>query len=190
MSIFEDIKKHNADYSPNNSVKWFRQNVTNAFASMGTQQFLGKNLSKQVKTITPKEIGKMVFFGYDPKGKDKLPYYDKFPMILPFYVDRTHFMGINLHYLDPRKRLTILDGLLKFSTDGKIDDNMKVKLSWQLLQKVADHRAAANSVKKYIFAEHVKTNFVIVDPSDWPIAVFLPLCRMVKKSEQAVWADS
>ena len=51
------------------------------------------------------ELGKMYMFMYDrPKGKDKLPYYDYFPLTICVKRYPTGFMGVNLHYLAPRYR--------------------------------------------------------------------------------------
>ena len=36
-------------------------------------------------------IGKMYFYSYDAKTKDKLPYFDKFPLVLPIEEYRDGF---------------------------------------------------------------------------------------------------
>ena len=43
-------------------------------------------------------IGRMYFYFYDPKTKDTLPYYDKFPLVIPIERYPDGFLGLNLHY--------------------------------------------------------------------------------------------
>ena len=44
-------------------------------------------------------MGKMYLFNYDPKHKDTLPYYDRYPLIFPVNKAPGGFYGINMHYL-------------------------------------------------------------------------------------------
>ena len=43
--------------------------------------------------------GRMSMFFYDPKFKNRLPYYDTFPLVLPLETMRGGFIGLNFHYL-------------------------------------------------------------------------------------------
>jgi hypothetical protein len=43
-------------------------------------------------------IGRMYFYYYDPKTKDTLPYYDKFPLVIPIERYSDGFLGLNLHF--------------------------------------------------------------------------------------------
>ena len=43
-------------------------------------------------------IVNMYLFHYDPKYKETLPLYDRFPLIFPFQNVEGGFMGINFHY--------------------------------------------------------------------------------------------
>ena len=56
-------------------------------------------------------IGHMYFFFYDPKTKDKLPYYDRFPLVIPIQKYNDGFLGVNLHYIHPKHRIILLDKL-------------------------------------------------------------------------------
>jgi hypothetical protein len=181
-SLYDEVKK-NPKYNPNNSVNWFRQNVTDHFRNLGQMQFMDRNKMFQTRMVVP---GDMCFFGYDPKYKQELPYYDKFPLILPFSVDAKHFIGINLHYLPPPVRIRILDKLIMTATDKDIPDKMKVQVSWKILSALSENKAIQHSVKKYLIG-HVKTRFITVPTKEWPIAVFLPLARFAKADEATVW---
>lgn len=184
-SIFDEIKK-NPKYNPENSARWFQTNVTNAFKNLGQQQFLNQNKALQSKTIVP---GYLYYFGYDPKFKDELPFYDRFPLILPFAMDNTHFTGINLHYLPPPKRIIILDKLIQFAKNKNQPEKMKLELSWKMLMSLSENKAIKYSVKKYLKG-HVKTNFISVPMDDWVIACMLPMQRFTRASDTEVWKGS
>ena len=64
------------------------------------------NVLNDASRISPKAfIGRMYFYHYDPKYKDVLPVYDKFPLVIPMEMYSDGFLGLNLHYLDPYSRL-------------------------------------------------------------------------------------
>ena len=57
--------------------------------------------SNKRKTFEP---GMMLMFGYDPKWKKILPFYDKYPLCIIISPAPKGFMGLNLHYLPPELR--------------------------------------------------------------------------------------
>ena len=61
--------------------------------------------------------GRMYMYFYDPKYKETLPYYDRFPLII--LVDKVEggFTGLNLHYLPPNLRAKFFDKLLGFTNN-------------------------------------------------------------------------
>ena len=56
-------------------------------------------------------IGGMYFYVYDPKTKNEMAFYDKFPLVIPVEKYSDGFLGLNLHYIHPRSRLALLDKL-------------------------------------------------------------------------------
>jgi hypothetical protein len=44
-------------------------------------------------------MGGLYYFMYDPKGKDDMPYYDRFPLVMPLKREVDGFLGLNFHYL-------------------------------------------------------------------------------------------
>lgn len=58
--------------------------------------------------------GQLVLFGYqEPKFKDELEYYDRFPLVIALGITRTNDgvireIGLNLHYFPPHTRAKIL----------------------------------------------------------------------------------
>ncbi len=94
------------------------------------------NILNDAKRISPKAfIGRMYTYQYDPKLKDVLPVWDKFPLVIPIEMYSDGFLGLNLHYLDPYSRLILLDRLGDFINNDKYDDTTKFRLSYDLLNK-------------------------------------------------------
>lgn len=142
----------------------------------------GDKVSKQV-------IGNMYLFKYDPKHKDTLPYYDRFPLVFPINKAKGGFLGINMHYLPPTLRAELMDALYSVTTNKKFDDSTRLKISYDILNKAKKFRLFRPTIKHYL-AKHVQTRFVYMNPSEWDIALFLPLQEFVGASKQKVWADS
>ena len=73
------------------SISWF-QNKIREFGSPTSAQLI-----REGKRRSTPFFGKLNMFFYSPKYKDKLPYYDRFPLVLPLESFRGGFLGINLY---------------------------------------------------------------------------------------------
>lgn len=123
-------------------------------------------------------IGKMYFFSYDPKYKETLPVYDRFPLVLPMEVYGDGFLGINLHYLDPYSRLALLDRLMDFLNNDKYDDTTRFKLSYRVLAASRRYSMFEQCVKRYLFS-HIMSPMIYIEPDSWETAIYLPTEKMV-----------
>ena len=107
--IFQDLLSK-APMSIRNNVadarSWMQDNVT----TVTTNKILSGDRQRMTDSPSP---GRMYMFSYDPKTKDKLPYYDRFPLVFPFDSAPGGFMGLNLHYLSPMLRARFLDKLME-----------------------------------------------------------------------------
>jgi len=132
------------------------------------------------------EIGKMYFFSYDPKHKETLPFYDRFPLIIA--VDHLHdgFYGINLHYLPPNSRLGLLAKLETITNNTKWDNSTKMNISYQLLSSASKFAEFRPCFKRYL-RSHVQSSFLYIPPSQWELSIFLPAERFVKKNRNQIW---
>lgn len=134
--------------------------------------------------------GFMYLFGYEAKYADVLPYWDRFPMVLPFATDNKGFTGFNIHYLPYRTRSIILQRILEFATNERMDYSTRVKISWKLVKNFAKIEALSFCVKRYLWT-HVKTNFRQVPPEDWGLVALLPIHNFEgAKNPAKVWADT
>jgi len=185
ITIF-DIIRQSKQYNPKNSATWFMNNVRNLTKQMGPMKVLADNLHRQ--TDKPK-IGQLFFFTYDPKYKETLPFYDTFPLVLPFSVYNDSFYGINFHYLYPKVRLVLVNKLLEYASDDKMSEAAKVEVSWKMLNNAAKFPEIKPAIKQYLFS-HVKSRMATIPAHDMMMATFLPVERMKKQSAEFVWTDS
>ena len=149
------------------SYDWYRKQVQ----SMTTPG--ARSLIRSGKATLRPKYGIMNLFGYDPKHKAKLPYYDIFPLIFPLEPAKGGFIGLNFHYLKPGARAAFLRSLANTTTDKKFDKKTRYRINWRnnaFMRKTAKH---------YLF-NHVRTSFLNITAEEMAIAIFLPVARFKK----------
>lgn len=164
---------------------WYRD-AAKSYGRVNEKTLLAGDRTRQVSVIHP---GNMYMFMYDPKWKDTLPYYDRFPLIFPFRVEGDRFWGVNLHYLPHRIRAQLMDSLYDLATNQRYDETTRIQGSYALLNRAARSKWIQPCVKQYLFTQ-LNSKFMYVYPSEWDIALFLPLERFSKASKTQVWAKS
>jgi hypothetical protein len=166
---------------------WFEQQVTLLTKQQLTPaKVLNGNPDELVTRIMP---GKLYMYGYDPKLKKTLPYYDRFPLVFPFKKTPDGFIGLNMHYLPYHLRIRLLDNLLIFKSNNRMDETTRLKYSWQIIDGVSRFAAAQPCVKQYLTG-HVRTQFREISADNWATAMLLPVERFVGASKQEIWSDS
>ena len=168
---------------------WFDQQVLLLSKKRITPNMIINNDPKDVKSANSLMPGKLYMYYYNPKLKDELPYYDRFPLVFPFRKLEDGWLGLNMHYLPHRLRLVLMDRLLMFANNDKWNASTKLKFSWQLIDGVAKFNLAKPCVKRYL-TSHVMTPLVNVQSADWATAMMLPVERFVGASKEQVWAES
>ena len=166
---------------------WFQQQAILLGRQNITRQKVMNSNPKQVKAqVVP---GSLYMFFYDPKFKDELPYYDRFPLVFPFKRVPGGFMGLNMHYIPYQMRVMLLQRLMDFATDSKLTENTRLKLSWKLIGGVSKFQWAQPCVKHYL-NDHVRSTFRKIDAPDWTTAMLLPVEQFVGAQKAKVWKDS
>lgn len=193
-SIFEKIWREasatNVNLAEKNkqAIQWLADTVSNRPGRISDQQLHG-NYKNYAQSIGQNDAGRMYLFHYYPKYHQTLPYYDTFPLIIPieFYTGASAgFLGLNLHYLEPMKRLKLLDGLLdNFQTTN----GNRMFLTYKLLKGVSQTALYKPCVKRYL-TKQLRSNFIPIERKNWEIALFLPVARFKKQSQQYVWSQS
>lgn len=164
---------------------WFSTQTTNV-KRVEPRTVVQKSADSLVNKIL---IGRMYLFIYDAATKDKLPYFDRFPLIFPFRIIPGGFYGINMHYLPYMLRARLMDNLYDVINNDKMDITTKLRISYNVLNGAARFRFFRPCIKQYLNTQ-VKSRFLYVGPSQWETALFLPLERFVGASKLQVWKDS
>ena len=191
MNIY-DI--HRADtQSSEEAFAWYRQNIRHLMnlrpydiVDTERQNLIGYRVASRNQFLW---IGRLFFLFYDPKGKDTLPYYDKFPLVMPITTFKNGFLGLNFHYLSPRHRTILLERLLSLRSNQTMDDTTRIRLKYSILKNTAKYKHHKPTIKRYLNGR-VKSQFRRIDADEFTAATLLPVARFKKESVGTVWADS
>jgi hypothetical protein len=186
--LFTQILNEAPDVSKrtDNANMWLREQALGVRNVSNVKALVSQQSDRLVSQLT---VGRMYMFAYDPKTKDDLPYYDKFPLIFPFRRVQGGFYGINMHYLPHVLRARLMDNLYTLANNTNKDDTTKLRLSYQLLDSAAKFRYFKPCVKHYLNTQ-VKSRFLWIPANQWETALFLPLERFTGATKQQVWRDS
>ena len=169
------------------SLSWFQMKVKQA--TKGDKVSIKSVLSRKELMVAKLLLGRMYHFRYDPKWKEKLPYWDTFPLVIPISSYSDGFDGLNLHYLPPRLRAKLFDALTAVLTDKGLNEKARFKLTYNLLNGVKKYRLFKPTYKKYLYSK-VKSRFLLIPPEEWQVALFLPTQKFIKAKVTQVWKDS
>jgi hypothetical protein len=134
-------------------------------------------------------VGKMYFFFYDPKLKDSLPYYDRFPLVIPIERYSDGFLGLNLHYIHPKQRIFLLDKLSDTVSNNRYDEKTKLRINYEYLKSASSIFEAMPCIKRYLF-QNIQSRFLEITADEWDIAALLPVESFVGSTESVVYANS
>lgn len=182
-------RKANASLDKRTIAKKFRDLADKAQKRLGTKESIKffndklvrrkvnhDDLLKNYRTISNPTPGSMLVYNYDPKHKDKLPYYDQHPCIILLDYTKDGWYGANLHYLPPRLRADLLI---------EIGWNKKIPLN-QLAKSMERNDLTKICLKRYL-RRQLNSRVKVVNREDWEIIVQLPFDAFVKESRAAIW---
>ena len=181
--ITESLAKEGLKPRTNASRDWLRSKVKELKPS--PQRMMNDRERLRDSSI----IGKMYFYFYDPKTKDKMKYYDRFPLVIPIENYKDGFLGLNLHYIHPRQRIILLDKLSATASNKSFDERTKLRISYAYLAAASKAFEATPCIKRYLF-NHIESRFLEITANEWDIAVMLPVESFVGASTSKVYSDS
>ena len=181
-NIFEDLTKLKPIEIQDNSqfaLEWFRTNIRRIFDRRQDEKIYqdGTKVGQIVE-------GNMYMMFYDAKTKDKLPFWDRFPLIIPFdtRVDNG-FYALNLHYIPPMARQGLLEELYKYPTEEG------VSIQYEFFSKVSNMSPALPCVKRYLYSR-IKRVPLQVEKNYWDVAAMLPTGDFGNVNKNTVYAAS
>ena len=181
--IKQSLAREGYSTGTNNARNWLRAKVKELTP---TSRAL---MTDRDRLKTNSTIGKMYFYFYDPKTKDTLPYYDRFPLVIPIESYSDGFLGLNLHYIHPKQRLILLDKLSETATNDKFDSKTKLRVSYSYLAGASKAFEATPCIKRYLYT-HIQSRFLEISADEWDIAAMLPVETFVGATTSKVYADS
>ena len=152
----------------NEPFRWYRNRIKELGTPSTAELLRSGKLAKR-----PHE-GFLNMYIYAPKLKDKLPYYDTFPLIMYLKPAEKGFYGLNFHYLPYALRARLLDAA------GQNELNVN---------EVIKSRLTKPTIKRYLFG-YLRSMCLRIEPEDNLTAIMLPVQRFKKAGENTVWGDS
>lgn len=186
LDIFEK-NKYDLNTTFRKSKAWYEQQMILLMKQISSPWMVLKGNPTQLTTrLMP---GRMYMFVYDPLHKHELPYYDRFPCVLLYKRSITGFSGLNFHYLPYQMRVQLLHRLMQYKTNARMDENTRIKYTWEAIKGVSKFAAAVPAFHQYNFAG-LRSSFREIRAYDWTTAVMLPVEQFVKLPDDRIWDKS
>lgn len=188
-SIVDVFEKNQYDLATaaKKSRVWFDAEIVSLMKQRITPKKVMNNDHADLKSrVVP---GSLYMYMYDPKYKEELPYYDRFPLVLPYDTFPGGFIGLNLHYVPYQMRVVLLDRLMTFATNQNFTETTRIKYSWDLVRSASRYAAAKPCIKQYL-NNHVVSPFRKIHPQDWVTALMLPVEQFVGDNKVSIWKES
>ena len=152
-------------------------------------RFVPKGLIPTPNVNKKFKIGGMYFFVYDPKGKNDMDYYDRFPLVIPIESYSDGFLGLNLHYLPLKYRVYFMNKLMPRAVLNDDNEIMRLRVSYEILNASRKYKEFRPCVKRYLYS-HIRSRILAVEPQEWDVAMHLPVQQFKKASASKVWKES
>ena len=168
------------------SLEW----MANRIAEIKNPGVIPRGISRETYRQTSGfRLGGMYCFYYDPKTKDKLEYYDRFPMVLVLDRYTDGFLGLNLHYLPFQYRIAFLGKLMKYAQMDDAGEIQRLRVTYDILTASKSLKAFKPCLKRYL-SSHIQSKILAIQSNEWDIAAFLPIQQFKKASAAKVWQES
>ena len=178
IGIFDELREE--AHGRELSIRWYRQKVQELLPKPHVRRMIREGYKTQKVTVRP-NFGMMNLFYYRPKGAEKLPYYDVFPLVIPMGRRLNDgFVGINFHYLSVPQRWLLLERLSMFQVPSELDafDTEEgagdvMALFWS---KIRRKRGVKPIVRRYL-TKNIQSRFLKIELSEMLIALAIPMER-------------
>lgn len=185
-SITAERKTQGLKMSSRESYAWLLKRI----AELKNPPALARGISaEKYRNMNKFIIGNLYYFYYDPKGKDDLDYYDKFPLVLTLEKYTDGFLGLNLHYLPLQYRMAFLSKLMPYAIRGDDDGIKRLRVSYDILNASKRFKAFRPCIKRYLNS-HIRSKVLAVQPDEWDVATYLPVQQFKGATAKEVWQES
>jgi len=168
------------------SYKWFVSKINNLRNPASLAKQIQKETNRNSKTFM---IGGLYYMYYNALTKDRLPYWDAFPLVIPLERYNDGFLGLNLHYLPVRYRAAFMDKLMNFAIYDDQDEIKRLRVTYEIISASKRYKEFRPCLKRYLYSQ-IASRILKVQPNEWETAVFLPVHQFQKAKARDVWQDS
>ena len=166
------------------SLQWFRTNVRDLKIK---PQVIMRGL--EAVSNTGLKQGGVYMFYYDAKWKDTLPYWDKYPIVVPLELYSDGFLGINIHYISPSMRVPLLQKMFEFTKDNEeLEGDARMIIDYDTTQLESGLRNAGPCIKRYL-TSHIGARITRVPKEQWETLMMMPTAKF-NVNANTVYADS
>jgi len=171
--ILEEKESYKSSNGENPAYAWYNEKVKDL---IGISEKPSELLSKWELRANKVQLYHFNMFFYDAKTKKNLPYFDMFPLVFPLRRFGTTFTGINVHYLPPSFKEDFFNIYTRFKSNDEFDETTLYKMTWS---KISRFKVMRPLLRKYSLS-NIKSRFLVLRADEVPIAMSLPLTRLVK----------
>jgi len=172
-TITEEKEIYEIEEGENPSFAWYNEKVKDLI-SMSENP--GELLSKWEWRTNKIQLFHFNMFFYDAKTKNTLPYFDMFPLVFPLRRFGDSFTGVNVHYLPAAFKEQFYQIFTRFKLNDKFDETTLYRMTWS---KISRFKVMRPLIRKYSLS-NIKSRYLILRADEVPIAMSLPLTRLVK----------
>jgi hypothetical protein len=153
------------------AVKWFKSKADSEMSDVAKPSTVFKGPRK---VFGKPLIGDMYIYKYFAKHDKTLATWDAHPLVLPVEYHANGFTGLNMHYLPLPLRFQLMAALMKIATKAKGNKREKLILDYTILKGVASAKLYEPTIHRYLYSQ-TRSNFLLVDPDEWRIALAVPV---------------
>lgn len=164
------------DYSQKDLTDWINNKAMDLTSGEVHRTLL--NSDRGGKSI----VGNLYFFKYDPKHKDTLNIYDRYPMAFPIKLYKDGFLGVNMHYLPAGERRLFVRTVNEFKQTLREGDRFKNNAEFiTMLERTKRiYKIMPQAVHRYL-NDHTRSKFIRILPEEYDKAVQLKIDEWVIK---------
>jgi hypothetical protein len=182
--INEDLSKNKLEVRTREARVWLKNHLQRL--RVNRTSFLKDKSNHFVRRMLP---GRMYFYCYDPKTKESLSFYDRFPMVIPVKKYGDGILGLNLHYLPAKFRIILLDKLYALLNNEAYDETTRLRLTYSLLEGTQRYKEFRPCLKRYL-NNYLDSRVIEIPINDWEIMSYLPVEQFIGERASKVQKES
>ena len=132
------------------SLRWLTKRIQDLRNPIAMARPLTKETHRYVRPSDRQKflMGGLYYFFYDPKTKNELPYYDRFPLVMPLKREYDGFIGLNLHYLPIVWRIRFMKKLWPLAVYNDEDEVKRIRITYPILDSSSRFREFKPCIKR------------------------------------------